>query len=110
MMRAATTRHLGLDSLSCDEPRMGHGLGQGDAWDRVATAEAPTRVPADPDAAPATIVAQPGRGRRRGRGEDRRPVESLGVGVPGLYDPLSGTTHFLVNIPGPWPATRWPLR
>ena len=30
------------------------------------------------------------------------PVESLGVGVPGLYDPQTGATRFLVNLPGPW--------
>ena len=29
-------------------------------------------------------------------------VVSAGVGVPGLYDPRTGTTRFLVNIPGPW--------
>ena len=29
-------------------------------------------------------------------------IASIGVGVPGLYDPATGTTHFLVNLPGDW--------
>ena len=26
----------------------------------------------------------------------------MGIGIPGLYDPVAGTTRFLVNIPGAW--------
>jgi glucokinase len=26
----------------------------------------------------------------------------VGIGVPGLYDPATGTTRFLVNLPGAW--------
>jgi glucokinase len=33
---------------------------------------------------------------------DRPGVATIGVGVPGLYDPAQGTTRFLVNIPGAW--------
>lgn len=34
---------------------------------------------------------------------DRCPgVSTVGIGVPGLYDPVAGTTRFLVNLPGPW--------
>jgi glucokinase len=29
-------------------------------------------------------------------------VTSVGIGIPGLYDPAAGTTRFLVNIPGAW--------
>ena len=29
-------------------------------------------------------------------------VRSVGIGVPGLYDPAAGTTRFLVNVPGAW--------
>jgi glucokinase len=33
----------------------------------------------------------------------RRPdVSTVGVGVPGLYDPNAGVTRFLVNLPGDW--------
>jgi glucokinase len=31
-------------------------------------------------------------------------VGSVGVGIPGLYDPTAGTTRFLVNFPGGWPG------
>lgn len=29
-------------------------------------------------------------------------VSTVGIGVPGLYDPAAGTTRFLVNFPGAW--------
>ena len=29
-------------------------------------------------------------------------VSTVGIGVPGLYDPASGRTRFLVNLPGSW--------
>lgn len=29
-------------------------------------------------------------------------VSSVGIGVPGLYDPAAGTTRFLPNLPGEW--------
>ena len=33
----------------------------------------------------------------------RKPgVLTVGIGIPGLYDPAMGTTRFLVNIPGAW--------
>jgi glucokinase len=32
-------------------------------------------------------------------------VASVGIGVPGLYDPVGGTTRFLVNFPTRWSGT-----
>ena len=29
-------------------------------------------------------------------------IASVGIGVPGLYDPAAGLTRFLVNMPGDW--------
>jgi glucokinase len=29
-------------------------------------------------------------------------IESVGVGMPGLYDPVEGTTRFMPNVPGNW--------
>jgi glucokinase len=29
-------------------------------------------------------------------------IVSVGIGIPGLYDPATGATRFLVNIPGAW--------
>ena len=35
--------------------------------------------------------------------EAARPgIASVGIGIPGLYDPAGGTVRFLVNLPGPW--------
>jgi glucokinase len=30
------------------------------------------------------------------------PIQSVGVGVPGLYDPVLGLTRFMPNVPGKW--------
>ena len=32
-------------------------------------------------------------------------VSSVGIGVPGLYDPAAGTARFFVNFPGGWHGT-----
>src|ERR1700694_3234070 len=29
-------------------------------------------------------------------------IQSVGVGVPGLYDPVAGSTRFMPNVPGKW--------
>jgi glucokinase len=29
-------------------------------------------------------------------------ISTVGIGVPGLYDPATGDVRFLVNLPGPW--------
>jgi glucokinase len=31
-------------------------------------------------------------------------VDTVGIGVPGLFDAASGTTTFLTNVPGGWPG------
>lgn len=31
-----------------------------------------------------------------------REIRSIGIGVPGLYDPATGTTRDLINMPGRW--------
>jgi glucokinase len=33
---------------------------------------------------------------------DQGPIRSVGVGVPGLYDPEQGTTRVIINVPGNW--------
>lgn len=32
----------------------------------------------------------------------RPEIATIGIGVPGLYDPDTGSTRFLVNVPGAW--------
>ena len=29
-------------------------------------------------------------------------MDTIGIGVPGLYDPIAGTTRFMPNVPGKW--------
>jgi len=70
-------------------------------WATVATGQVATRVVADPDAVPASVVAQLGEVAATTI-TAHGPILSVGIGVPGLYDPVSGRTRFLVNVPGPW--------
>ena len=44
------------------------------------------------------------------RSSAARGSTSVGVGVPGLYDPVAGTTRFLVNFPGTGPGCPWQAR
>ena len=98
--RRVVTRptHLGID-LGVHESQMGrHGRARGRRWttlDRGQVADARGRGPR--------------RRRRAHRGDRRRrpwtrwpDVVSVGIGVPGLYDPVTGSTRFLVNMPGDW--------
>ena len=56
-----------------------------------------TRAAAGPDAVIDRLVAA---------GNDARPVDTVGIGVPGLYEASSGTTTFLTNMPGGWRGVR----
>src|SRR3984893_5898254 len=38
----------------------------------------------------------------RAASSDQGLIDSIGVGVPGLYDPVTGSTRFLPNVPGKW--------
>ena len=99
-MTEGATRHLGLDlgATNLKWAVVEHAAG---AWAILARDQVRTAIPSDPAAVPASVVGQlaevgsavvaawPG-------------VASAGIGVPGLYDPATGTTRFLVNVPGPW--------
>src|SRR6266550_885889 len=41
-------------------------------------------------------------GIARSCARDLGRIDSVGVGVPGLYHPAAGTTRFMPNIPGSW--------
>jgi glucokinase len=41
-------------------------------------------------------------GRLVAAGRDAGPVDAVGIGVPGLFDDATGSTTFLVNVPGEW--------
>jgi glucokinase len=100
MTQTTPTRHLGLD-LGATNLKWAVVERAGDAWTRIATDQVPTRVPADADAAPFSVVGQLAEVAVAAQAK-WGPIQSVGIGVPGLYDPQTGTTRFLVNIPGPW--------
>lgn len=94
------SRHLGLD-LGATNLKWAVVAHEAGTWTSVANDKVPTRIVADHDAVPATVVAQLAEVAVAAIA-DCGPVESVGIGVPGLYDPQTGCTRFLVNVPGPW--------
>jgi glucokinase len=63
----------------------------------VATTSAPTRA----DRGPQAVVARLGELGREAMAA-HGPVETVGVGLPGLFDPRAGTILLFPNLPGPW--------
>lgn len=90
------TRHLGLDLGGTNIKWV--VLEHDDTGWRVLDRERiGTPAKAGPDAVVALLarIAAEAAGRWPG-------VASVGVGVPGLYDPQAGTTRLLINLPGDW--------
>jgi glucokinase len=90
------TDHLGID-LGVTNLKWSVVEADGDSWQAIDRGQVPTEASEGPDA----VV---GRLATIGRTAlDRRPtIGSIGIGVPGLYDPASGSARFLVNMPGDW--------
>jgi glucokinase len=99
-MAEGATRHLGLDlgATNLKVAVVEHADG---AWTTLSREQVPTRYVADPDAVPGAIVGQLVE-VARSTCASGGPIASVGIGIPGLYDPVSGCTRFLVNVPGPW--------
>lgn len=95
-MGDVTTRHLGLD-LGATNLKRAVVEHAGGSWRRLEADQQPTLV----DGGPGRIVEQMAEAARDAA---RRwgPLATVGVGVPGLYDPGSGRTRFIPNIPGEW--------
>jgi glucokinase len=90
-----TRRHLGLDLGGTNIKWV--VAEHDDAWRVLDRGQVPTPAVDGPDAvvsALATVGSE-----AIGRFPD---VSTIGVGVPGLYDPVTGATRFLVNVPGDW--------
>jgi glucokinase len=91
----SATRHLGLD-LGGTNLKWTVVEQDGDDWRVLDRGQVRTRS-GGPDA----IVPQ--LGETGAEAMATWPgVVTAGVGVPGLYDPRTGATRFLVNVPGPW--------
>jgi glucokinase len=90
------TLHLGID-LGVTNLKWSVVDKDGDSWEAIDRGQVPTEASEGPDA----VVGRLGEIGRTAL--DRRPsIGSLGIGVPGLYDPATGSARFLVNMPGDW--------
>jgi glucokinase len=98
--RAGATRHVGLD-LGGTNLKWTVVERSGEEWSVVARDQVATRRATSTAEIPASVTAQLAEVAVRAR-DVAGPVASVGIGVPGLYDPRTGRTRFLVNIPGPW--------
>jgi glucokinase len=100
MAAAEASRHLGLD-LGGTNLKWAVVERRADDWSALARDQAPIRLVSDPAGVPDAIVAQMA---ELAIAADAAwgPLASIGIGVPGLYDPATGTARFLVNVPGPW--------
>jgi glucokinase len=93
---APLTIHLGID-LGVTNLKWA-ALEHDDAgWHTLDCGQVPTLAAEGPDAVVARIAAA-----AREALERWPAIASLGIGVPGLYDPADGSTRFLVNMPGDW--------
>ncbi len=100
MTQGAATRHLGLD-LGATNLKWAVVAHDADGWATIANGQHPTRLVPDPAAIPGSVVAQLAEVAAVAI-DEWGPVLSVGIGVPGLYDPAAGTARFLVNLAGPW--------
>ncbi len=94
--RRSTSRHLGLD-LGGTNIKWVVVEREAGAWRSVDRDQVATPAADGPDAVVSRLatVGIEAMGRCPG-------VSSVGIGIPGLYDPAAGTTRFLVNMPGVW--------
>jgi glucokinase len=100
MTREQPSRHLGLD-LGATNLKWAVVARTNVGWNTIARDQLPTRLVTDVADIPAAVTAQLG-DVAAAAAADWGPLASIGIGVPGLYDPVAGTTRFLVNLPGPW--------
>jgi len=90
------SRHLGLDLGGTNIKWVVVERSAGD-WQPLDRGQVTTPVAEGPDAIVARLASVGAEAIERNPG-----VTSVGIGIPGLYDPAAGTTRFLVNIPGAW--------
>jgi glucokinase len=91
-----SSRHLGLD-LGGTNIKWVVAERAGEEWEVLDRGQVPTPAADGPDAVVARLIEVGTEAIGRSPG-----VTSVGIGIPGLYDPVAGTTRFLVNIAGAW--------
>ncbi len=90
------TQHLGVD-LGVTNLKWAVLERTAGTWATLDCGQVPTLSAEGPDAVIARLATT------AGTMVGRWPaIASLGIGVPGLYDPVAGSTRFLVNMPGDW--------
>ena len=94
--RRVVTEHLGID-FGATNLKWSVVERTDEAWRVLDDGQVPTLAGEGPEAVIGRIVEV---GRRALAG--RPTIASVGIGVPGLYDPVAGCTRFLVNMPGDW--------
>jgi glucokinase len=92
------TQHLGID-IGVTNLKWAVVEREGDEWRTLDQGQRPTLALEGPDA----VI---GRAAELGQAALARwpGIASVGIGIPGLYDPVAGSTRFLVNMPGEWAA------
>ena len=91
-----SSRHLGLD-LGGTNIKWVVVERDGDTWRPLDRGQVATPADEGPEAVVARLAAVGGEAIAR-----FPDITTVGIGIPGLYDPAAGTTRFLVNIPGAW--------
>jgi glucokinase len=92
----AASRHLGLDLGGTFIKWIVLEHADGD-WNPVERGQVGTNGRAGPDAVVASLALVAVSAQERHPG-----IYSVGIGVPGSYDPAAGATRFLTNVPGDW--------
>ena len=93
---ASGSRHLGLD-LGGTNIKWAVVEGSGDEWRTLDRGQVATPLQEGEVAVIGRLIEVGGEAVGRWPG-----IVAVGIGVPGLYDPVAGTTRFLVNFPGGW--------
>ena len=93
-----TSRHLGLDLGGTNIKWVVVERDAGE-WRVLDQGQVATPMPKGPDVVVPRLAAVGAEAIERSPG-----VTTVGIGIPGLYDPVAGTTRFLVNFPGGWPG------
>jgi len=92
----STSRHLGLDLGGTNIKWAVVERTAGD-WRTVDRGQVATPATEGPEAVVARLAMVGAEAIAHWPG-----ISSTGIGVPGLYDPATGRTRFLVNVPGDW--------
>lgn len=92
----SATKHLGID-IGVTNLKWAIVAREAESWQTIDQGQRPTLASEGPEA----VIGRVGELGREAL--DRWPdIASAGIGIPGLYDPVTGSARFLVNMPGEW--------